>query len=206
MLPAVRLTLAGALALLTLPAPVRAQDLDARLVALTARLSAARSDAGLWHERALLRLELGDRVGALADVSEAVRLDPFAPDPRALRALLLLAADRPAEALADATDGLARGPRADLYLLRARARRALDDLERALADADRALELAPSAAARLERAWIRALRGEWPQVLEDAGDAARAEPRSVEPLLLLGIAHRERGEWEAAAARFGAAL
>ena len=78
----------------------RAQDLDTRLVEVTTRLAATPTVAGLWHQRAQLRLEHGDRVGALADVSEAIRLAPFDPEPRTVRARLLLVAGRSAEALA----------------------------------------------------------------------------------------------------------
>ena len=54
---------------------------------LTQKLRAAPT-AELWHARAAARIEMEDPVGALADISEAVRLAPFEAGYRLVRARL----------------------------------------------------------------------------------------------------------------------
>src|SRR5262245_498010 len=94
--------------------------------ALTQQLKSAPQTADVGHARAKARIEMDDPVGALADVSEAIRLSPFDPEMRLTRARLLAAQGRWSEVVADATDGLGTAPgRGDLLTLRARARRLL---------------------------------------------------------------------------------
>src|SRR2546421_545634 len=84
-------------------------------------------------------------------------------------AQLLASQSRWPEVVADATDGIgADSSRADLYLLRARARRMLGDPERAVADATKGLALGANAELLVERAWAHAVKGDWDSVATDA--------------------------------------
>ena len=74
-----------------------------RLVELTGQLRAEPRRADLWRARAQLRVQMADPVGALRDISEAIRLEPHKPELRLVRAELLAGQGAWADVVADAT-------------------------------------------------------------------------------------------------------
>jgi tetratricopeptide (TPR) repeat protein len=110
-------------------------------------------DAYAGRGRAAHRL--GRPADAVADLSEALRLNPVDERPRQLRATLLLALGRPADAEADWTALIERHPAdAELYDRRAACRAATGDATGADADRRAAAEREPASAYGLnERAW-----------------------------------------------------
>ena len=199
-----------------LAGPGRAQPAPAALAAaaeqevryLTSQLRDDPQQAKIWHARGLARLKLADAAGAGADFSEAIRLAPFNAEFRTSRARLGCAEAHWAEAIADATDGLANDTnRADLYVLRALARRSLGLLDLAVADCNQALALKPNnPEALVERAWAGSLQTNWTGVLDDATAANRLAPDRLDAVVLQGIARRERHEWPEAVERFTEAI
>jgi tetratricopeptide (TPR) repeat protein len=203
--PVPPLFLAICLALSVLGTQMRGADggspsADEQLAALTAALQAQPQNAALWHARGKMRLQLSDPVGALADCSEAIRLDPFKLDFRLSRARLLAAGAQWGEVVADATAGLALDPKqVDLLVLRANARRNLGQLGEALADADKAVSLdAASLPAYGVRAWVYLFRQDWAKAAQDAALALQQNPDDIDLLMVKGIAHRELQETAAA--------
>src|SRR5262245_27886564 len=78
----------AALLLLALPCPALQDAAEKRIQELTAQLKAAPQKHELWHARAKARVDFRDPLGALGDAAEAIRLAPFEPEYRALRATL----------------------------------------------------------------------------------------------------------------------
>ncbi len=124
-----------------------------RLSAVTAALDGQPSNPGLsW--RGLLRLELDDVAGAVADFSAAVRFDPT-------------------DAMAHGNRGLVRIRRAAQYVADARPDAALVEYARAIADYDTALTLRPELAGAYNNRGI--CRAERARLLEKSGDVATAD-------------------------------
>ncbi len=154
--------------------------------AILARWNAARVADHLAAGR--LAIEQDDTDGALAEFSEAVRLDPRSVEARRERALLAMVLERWEEAVVDLDAALTRAPDdAELYVLRADTYAGMgrdldrpDDLDRAIADADKALQLDPGQAmAHCHRALANSGKFNDDQALADAEEAVRRLPNDT---------------------------
>jgi tetratricopeptide (TPR) repeat protein len=190
--------------------------------------------AGAYVERGNESLERGAFDAAIADYTEAIRLDGNDPAPYFNRALALIGKGRPAEALPDLDRAIELGPAmAKAYLQRGLARHDLGRYDEALADYDRALRLDPGlplahanrglirldrrdldgALADLDAANLFLARGQAHlekgtpgEAVRDLGEAIRLEPDNAEAFYLRGIALRARGEDDRAQADFREAI
>ncbi len=70
------------------------------------RDQSAPSSALSWQTRSLSKLALGDLDGALADINEAIRIDPALPQPLTSRAVIWRAKGNLDRAIADATEAI----------------------------------------------------------------------------------------------------
>jgi Caspase domain/Tetratricopeptide repeat len=107
----------------------------------------ASSPALSWQNRGISKLALGDLDGALADINEAIRLDPALPQPLTHRAVIWRAKGNLDRAIADATEAirLAKekppgGEMISAYTHRALAYEAKGDFDRAKLDYAAALQ------------------------------------------------------------------
>jgi len=126
----------------------------------------------------VIRTERGDLDGAQADLDQALRLDPAAPETFLARSDLWRIRGAIVRAEADARTAIRLDPRsAPAYVRRAAARRERGDLDHALADAESAIRLDPRLAdAYLGRSAVRRARGDSPGALADVAEALRREP------------------------------
>jgi tetratricopeptide (TPR) repeat protein len=165
--------------------------------------------------RAKARRVLGDVDGAVADFTEAGRLDPRDVEIAMERGLVLEAQGRYEEALAAYEDAVQRDPENPLaYRYRGGAHALLERFREAERDYTRALELAPKFVdARLARAATRMLGGDVEGALQDLDETILQDPvnvpaRSVRARLLVQRAETqlEGEETEAAADSFRLAV
>jgi tetratricopeptide (TPR) repeat protein/predicted Ser/Thr protein kinase len=135
-----------------------------------------------WLGRGRVRLLMGDLEGALADLSEAVRLSPGDPQ-AALEFAGLLTSRDPARADEILTQTLARSGRGFVATLvrRGEARRRLRDFEGALRDANAAIALAPDyAEAWSLRGYTHANLERVPEAIADLERALRLAPAHLD--------------------------
>jgi tetratricopeptide (TPR) repeat protein/serine/threonine protein kinase len=115
---------------------------------------------------------------ALADATEAIRLDPSHAPAHATRAAAYRQLGEGDQAVADATQALRLDPTyVPALVIRATAYRMKGDLDRAIADATEAIRLNPqSAPAYFNRAEARRMKGDFGQAIADATEAIRLDP------------------------------
>ncbi len=170
--------------------------LDEALSAFDTALRLCPKDVRLLDLRAAARLESGDAAGAVADLDEALRLEPEAGAELFVhrgRARLRLNDER--GAAADFDRALGRDPAdTDARWLRARARLDLDDNAGALEDLDVLYEQGLTSAALLcARAEARLGLADYTGAQQAAEEAVRFDPDCVEGHYLLGDALYELG-------------
>lgn len=171
-----------------------------RLVHYDRLLEQTPGDHTLWNNRAILRADLGDLAGALADYTRALELAPEQDCCAILynRGKLRRDAGDLAGALADLDAALALQPAlVDALITRAGIREALEDTEGALADYARALEFDPHNALTLNnRAYLCVQRGRFEQALTDLRAALAIEPRYLTALCSLAETYIAMGQHE----------
>ncbi|MGL4554776.1 MAG: tetratricopeptide repeat protein, partial [Gemmataceae bacterium] len=153
-----------------------------------------------YQARAEVNYAVGrDFKQALADLDEAVRLDPDHLDARANRAMLLHALKRDKEARPE-LDDLLRRPLCPsrVFFVRAEVRRRLGDLEGADADRARGLAQEPADAASWVARGMALLCRDPDAALRDFQRAERLNPRMIEALInqayVLGEVRDSRSE------------
>jgi tetratricopeptide (TPR) repeat protein len=160
-------------------------------------------------------LEQGDVDQALAEFSEAIRLDPGSVEARRERARLLLLRDRWEDGIVDLDAALRDAPGdAELHVLRAETYAALgrnhdrpEYLERAIADADEALRLGPGQAlAWCHRALAYSAKFDDAKALADANEAVRQRPNDPSVFFTRGRVLADRGADAKALADFSEAI
>ncbi len=140
--------------------------------------------AGAYHERGIVQREAGKLDEAIADFTEAVRLnDEFAPawcDRGAVHA----ERGENEQALADLTQAIRLDSRDDAALIeRGCVHRELGQLEKALRDLTKAIRLCPHVPdAYIQRARVYRDKGEFEQALADCEEALRLDPEDAESL------------------------
>lgn len=124
-----------------------------------------------------------DPNAALAELSDAIQLDPRSPALRS-RAMLYLSLGQPEKAVADFDQVIANdGTDGAAFLNRGVAKAKLGNLADAIDDYTRSIELAPSTAAHIDRGDAYAHLHREEDALADFDTALEAEPRNVTALL-----------------------
>ena len=162
----------------------------------------------LRHNRAQVRMGLGDLDGALADLDYVVAADPYYTEYHFDRAGLLRRMGRPADALAEYDLALRDGlPFTEIHYNRADTLVELDEAERGVEEFHRVLELDPD---HLDAAVNLAGLLEELGRPEEAADAVRTglrrHPADAHLLCTLGLLHAAGGRTEEAHEAYTAAL
>lgn len=176
------------------------------LLLLLACAAPGPEEAGRIHQEALHRLSREDDPAAVLPLLDrALRIDPARADIRATRALVLRAAGRPEEALAEtsrALDLLKGGSPGEIASLLLDRGILFDRLRRpreAEADFSEALRLAPDLAeARLRRARLRRLSGRPDEAEEDEAETRRRGAARANEFYNEGVRSLNRGDREEA--------
>lgn len=146
-------------------------------------------DAGLFYNRALMRVRLKQHAEALADADQALVLRADFIDAQALRAEALAALGRTDEALESLDAAIAAAPSGDLYRRRGDLLFARERFEPALADFDRALEWMPRDVGHLSARAAVLTRLNRPEAgLQDCLDALALRPDFAPAHNLAGLA------------------
>ncbi len=159
--------------------------------------------------------EQGDTDRAIAELSEAVRLDPNKVEAQRELARLLIRRERWEEAVVALNAALQRlADDAELYVLRAQAHAEMGwyddrpaDLDKALADAGEALRLdRDQARAYCHRALAYSAKFDDDNALAHADEAVRRKPNDAYVFLTRGRVYSNRGEEEKAVADLSQAI
>lgn len=153
-------------------------------------------------------LSQDDHDRALADVSEALRLDPENARAVLVRGEIAAARQRHDDALADYQRAVGLDPRDPFPLVsRARGWSERGDFDRAIADLTSAIALAPAdARLRARRGWCHARKGDSDKALSDFSEAIRVDPENAYALSRRAAVHLHRKEFEQAMADADAAV
>lgn len=157
--------------------------------------------AAAYYQRAVLKESRRDLAGAVADLSQAVRLVPGFADAYVRRGNTYYVLGDRAHAIDDYSRAIALKPQAAvLYNNRCWARaESGTTLEAALADCDQAIRLQPSFAAAFgSRAYVHFRLGRFDQAIADADAAARMDSQSngfrAGALYIRGVAELRTGD------------
>jgi Tfp pilus assembly protein PilF/membrane protease YdiL (CAAX protease family) len=153
-----------------------------------------------YNERGNAHIEKGELHEALAEYSEAIRLDPGCACAYANRGLVRVRQGLYAAALPDLDQAIRLDPKmAEAYLNRGVARHNLGRYDEAIADYDRAIALAPKEVlAYTNRGLAYLAKGDAARALEDLDEAVRREPGNAGPWFWRGQAHVQKGEYDRA--------
>jgi tetratricopeptide (TPR) repeat protein len=158
----------------------------------------APSSAKEYQERAAAHLQKRDADQAIADATEATRLDPRYAPAYATRAAAYRMKGEPDRAITDAEEAIRLDPQLALgYFNRAEAHRMKGAIDQTIADASEAIRLDPKYAPSYgTRAEAYLAKGEYDQAIADATEALRLAPRAVPAFGTRAAAHRMRGEYD----------
>jgi tetratricopeptide (TPR) repeat protein len=145
---------------------------------------------------------------AIADCSEAIRLDPKQAKAYSIRGSGHYGKRQYDPALSDYTEAIRLDPKSSsAYARRAYAWRASGNSVKALADCDKAQEIYPaSAPARATRAWVWAARGQHGLVISECTEAIRLDPHFAVAYSARGFSWLFRQEYAKAVADFDEAI
>jgi lipoprotein NlpI len=151
--------------------------------------------AMLYYDRGVAWHAKGDNDLAIADYSEAIRLDPKLASAYNNRGVAWHAKGDDDRAIADCNEAIRLNPKfADAYDSRGFVWRAKGDNDRAIADYNEAIRLHPkSAGAYRGRGAIHLYSGSLPKALADLNQATELDPKNVYGALWLDIASK-RGQ------------
>jgi tetratricopeptide (TPR) repeat protein len=146
--------------------------------------------------------------GALADLAEALRLNPQAGEALMVRAAVRVEMGEFSQALADVEQRLRLQPPDPLaLLLRGNLRACLGDIEPALADFTEFLAQQPASVPALQsRALNYARLQRFDEALADLNEALRLEPASARTCLERGRVYQNMGRYQSALADYQQAL
>jgi len=162
-----------------------------------------------YRYRAYAFLELGDRVRALNDLDQAVRLKPDDPQAYADRAAELFTQKAFDQAVSDCNRVLSIDPgRAPIRALRGRCHAARGDSPAALADYAEAVEADPENAPRvlLWRAALRFETEDYAAAEADCTAALQHQPDDADAYHLRGAVRQQAGDGDGAEDDFSAAV
>jgi predicted Zn-dependent protease len=191
------------------PSPVgQSRPSDGEIKKINDRLAARPDEAFNWQARAVLRLRLGDRSGALADYHEAVRLAPNNAPFRYQRGRLHAELGDNAKALADFGDAVRLNPSsAASFAARGDLHRREGRFADALTDLDTALRLSPTFVAALyNRGQVHAEQRRWAPALADFSAAIETDPRHTPARVGRGQVYEQLGQKEQAIADYRAVI
>lgn len=172
-------------------------DLKLARSMLDAVIDSKKADAEARSEAYTLRVAFHEKtVDRIADLNEALRLNPGSANAYRLRAAALLSENKPAEAVADFDAALKIDPdNATTHEARGIALAAQNNWEEARKSLNRAVELFPqSVRAILERGKVNMLSGNPRAALGDADAALKLVPDYPEALLLRSYAKLASGD------------
>jgi len=160
-------------------------------------------DDGL-ASRGRLKALRGDTVGALDDLSAAIKISPASINPRLLRSEIEAKQKKWSEAATDLDEAVKLRPQeADLYLNRAYLRYNNDDFFGAMSDYNYALELEPfNSAALFNRALLRYEVKDLDRSAVDLESVLKIDPENFHALYNLGLVNLERGDYRASLEQF----
>lgn len=150
----------------------------------------------------------GDFDRAIADLDEALHLDPRSAAALIERASVFHSKGDLDRAIGDYDRAIAAWPQsAAPFYGRGEVYRAKDDLDRAVANYDRALQLdANLAAAYVSRAEVYRRKGDLDRALADVSEALKRDPRSASLLEHRGAIYQRMGDLDQAIADYDAAI
>jgi tetratricopeptide (TPR) repeat protein len=133
----------------------------------------------IYVDRARCRLKRGETSLAMADLDEAIRLDPGLALAHSVRGAAWRLEKRPDRSLADLDEAIRLDPKfAEAYLIRAIVHREKKEHDRAIGDASEAIRLDPEEArAYRERGLARAGKREFDEAVADFSEAIRLDPK-----------------------------
>ena len=157
-----------------------AGDLKGALTNLGWALVYDRTNANLWHERALVRAGLGQTLRAAADETLAIRYDPRKVDAWIARGDLYRSMGALTRAVSDETEALKLDPKsAAAYANRAYANLRMGLIDKAKTDAEEAIKIdANSARAYLTRG-LATEKTDKAKALTDLKKALELEPKNT---------------------------
>jgi Tfp pilus assembly protein PilF len=157
--------------------------------------------ATVAYKRGLAAFGVGSSDQAIADFSEAIRLDPNSSGARFYRGVVQALTGRSQEALADYTAAIQLQPdRPEAYLERAKIYIGLGAETLALNDFNAAIRLRPDADAYLARAGLHHEMGTYDEALADCDRALRLRPGDPVAFFLRGLTRYHSGDYAGAVA------
>ena len=161
-----------------------------------------------YHHRGTIRNEKGDQDGAIADINEAIRLDPENADNYNVRGLARLAKGNKDGAMADYNEAIRLDPKLALaYYNRGIARQEKGDQDGAIADYSEAIRLDPNyAPAYNNRGTVRQEKGDQDGEMADYNEAIRLDPKLAPAYYNRGQARRAKGDQDGAIADYSEAI
>jgi Tfp pilus assembly protein PilF len=160
--------------------------------------------AAAYFDRAQSKMGNGDVDGAIADYTEAIRLEPRAAEVYHHRGGAWMSKGDNDRAIADVTEALRLAPKSvETLHLRGALWFNQGDFDKTIADLDRAIDLDPTNATSFEirgDAWLG--KGDLDRAIADFSEAIRLDPEHHLPYLHRGFAWRKKGNSERANADF----
>ena len=174
--------------------------LDEAVPYFTSRIEQNSEDAFAYGQRANAYRLNGERDKAIADLDEAIRLDPNNARYHNDRGVLWDTKGDGDRALADYDRAVSLSPRMALYHYnRGRVYLGKKDYDHALADFDGAIRITPGYAdAYRERGVLRYSRKEYAEAIRDYDEAIRLHPRDAAALRSRGFSHYLLKEYDKA--------
>jgi tetratricopeptide (TPR) repeat protein/tRNA A-37 threonylcarbamoyl transferase component Bud32 len=179
-----------------------------RLIDEVAPLTGLELDAADYFYRGLIHDTMGDFAAAIADYSEAIRIDPELASVYNNRGNAEASLGNHDAAIADYSEAIRIDPGdATAYNNRASSQDSLGNYEAAIADYSQAIRVDPDfAIAYKNRGTARYSHGEYEAAIADYSEAIRVNPEYTLAYNQRGIAHESLGNYEAAIADYSEAI
>ena len=167
-----------------------------------------RPDAATFRRRGQTRMRLAATDDAIADFTEALRLDARDIEALGNRGLTYVEKGEHHQAIADYAEAIRINPRDEAMLFnRANAYFFLRDYERAIADYSEVIRLNPRQAWAVgNRGKAHALRGDATRAIADFTRFIQLEPENAKAFWDRALAYADLGQFDRAVADFGAAI
>lgn len=194
-----------------LPAPRQEKSIVEQKIEEVASQPAPTEDqltAEEYFSRGYAKGEAGDYEGAIADYTEAIRLNPQYALAYNNRGVARKNKGDLDGAIADYTEAIRLDPQyATAYSNRANARSEKGEYDSAIADSDEALRLKPQyASAYINRGIIQTNKGDYDGAIADLTEAIRLDPQAAYAYNSRGIARRKKDDLDGAIADYTEAI